>query len=195
MGDSRVDDIIIINNLKHAWQFIFDTMKYPLVDFAYICEINRIVGSNLYNNAGFIRTLPVTIGGTSWKPDLPIKPDIVYDINSLNKIENETEKAIHLMLYIMRKQMFLDGNKRTATLCANRVLIQNGAGLINIDVENIEEFKTKLLKYYETNEKDEMIEFLFEKCIDGIEIKPPSQDEIDEQKKNTKAFQFYMDLL
>ena len=69
--------------------------------------------------------------------------------------------------------MFLDGNKRTATLCANRILITNGAGLINVEVEDINEFKIKLLKFYETNQKQELIKFLFEKCINGIELTAP----------------------
>nr|WP_321317544.1 Fic family protein [uncultured Campylobacter sp.] len=187
----KVDELVAINNLKYAWQFIFDTMQYPKVDFAFVCEINIIIGSGLYNNSGFIRSVPVDIGGTSWKPNLAMKADIADIIDDINNTENATEKAIDLMLYIMRQQMFLDGRKRTATLCANRILIENGAGLINIKVEDIEEFKTKLLKYYETNERDEIKDFLFKNGIDGMEIKKPSQEEIAEQEANTKIFQNY----
>lgn len=187
----KVDELVAINNLKHAWQFIFDTMQYPKVDFAFVCEVNRIIGSGLYNNAGFLRSVSVDIGGTSWKPNLPMKADIIDDINKINNTENATEKAIDLMLFIMRKQMFLDGNKRTAMICANRVLIENGAGLINVNVEHIEEFKTELIKYYETNEKDKIRDFLFEKCLNGIDIKEPSQEEIAEQEANTRMFQSY----
>lgn len=187
-----VGDVIAINNLKHAWQFVFDTMEYPQTDFAFVCEVNRIIGAGLYNNAGFLRGMPVSIGGTTWRPDLPVKADIINDIGEINKAENATKKAIDLMLYIMRKQMFLDGNKRTAMICANRVLIENGAGLINIDVEQIEEFKTKLIRYYETNQKEEIQDFLFEKCLNGIQIKQPSQEEVMEQEANTKMFQSYL---
>lgn len=187
-----VGDVVAINNLKHAWQFVFDTMEYPQVDFAFVCEVNRIIGAGLYNNAGFLRGMPVSIGGTTWRPDLPVKADIINDIGEINKAENATKKAIDLMLYIMRKQMFLDGNKRTAMICANRVLIENGAGLINIDVEHIEEFKTKLIGYYETNQKEEIQDFLFEKCLNAIQIKQPSQEEIMEQEANTKMFQSYL---
>lgn len=190
----RVDDVITINNLKHAWQFVFDTMEYPQVDFAFVCEINRIIGAGLYYNAGFLRSVPVQIGGTTWQPDFPIKPDILDDINAMNNIKNATQKAIDFMLYIMRKQMFLDGNKRTAMICANRILIENGAGLININVEHIEEFKIKLIKYYETNQKEEIKDFLFQKCLDGINIKQPSQEEIIEQEANTQMFQRYKSL-
>lgn len=185
----KVDELVAINNLKHAWQFIFDTMEYPKVDFAFVCEVNRIIGAGLYYNAGFLRSVPVSIGGTTWQPDFPIKADIIDDIDKINNTENATEKAIDLMLYIMRQQMFLDGNKRTAMICANRVLIENGAGLINVNVEHIEEFETELIKYYETNEKDKIRDFLFKKCLNGIDIKEPSQEEIAEQEANTRMFQ------
>ena len=135
--------------------------------------------------------MPVDIGGTSWQPNFPIKADIIDDIDKINNTENATEKAIDLMLYIMRQQMFLDGNKRTATLCANRILIENGAGLINVNVEHIEEFETELIKYYETNEKDKIRDFLFEKCLNGIDIKEPSQEEIAEQEANTRMVKSY----
>ncbi|MBQ8819163.1 hypothetical protein [Campylobacter sp.] len=37
VANLSVDEVVAINNLKRAWQFIFDTMEYPKVDFAFIC--------------------------------------------------------------------------------------------------------------------------------------------------------------
>ena len=99
------------------------------------------------------------------------------------------------MLYIMRTQVFLDGNKRTATLCANRVLIENGAGMLNIKVEDIAEFKEKLIHFYETNQKDEINAFLFENAINGINISEPTPEEKAEQEANKKKFSSYSDSL
>ena len=135
--------------------------------------------------------MPIGTGGTSWKADIPIKPDIIESIDKIHDINNATDKALTLMLYIMRKQMFLDWNKRTAILCANRILIENGAGLVNIQVEHIKEFKNKLINFYETNKMDEIKNFLFEKCIDGIIMSKPTADEILEQQKNSEFFQRY----
>lgn len=28
----RVDDIVVVNNIKHAWQFLFDSIEYPMAD-------------------------------------------------------------------------------------------------------------------------------------------------------------------
>ena len=114
-----VKDIIAVNNLKHAWQFVLDSLDYP-VDYPFICQINRLVGGdNLVYHAGFIRNVPVTIGGTSWKPEMPIESQIKEDLLEIRAMPEPTDRALTLMLYVMRKQMFLDGNKRTAMLAGN----------------------------------------------------------------------------
>ena len=42
----RVDEIVTINNLKHAWQFILETIKQE-VGYNYISSVHSLVGSNL----------------------------------------------------------------------------------------------------------------------------------------------------
>ena len=53
-------DIIKVNNLKHGWQFIFDTIDYPL-DLRYIRQINLEVGNGIVTDAGNLRTAAVSI--------------------------------------------------------------------------------------------------------------------------------------
>jgi len=164
----RVTDIIAVNNLKHAWQFLLDTLEPPL-DYAYVCKLNQLVGGdNLVYNAGYIRTLPVSVGGTSWKPEMPVEVDIKTRLVELRAVENATERAIDIMLYIMRGQFFLDGNKRTAMLSANKEMIANGQGIISIPVELIPQFTPLLIDYYETGEPDTVKTFVYDNCIDGI---------------------------
>lgn len=40
--------------------------------------------------------------------------------------------------------------------------------------------------------KKKIQDFLFEKCLNGIQIKQPSQEEVMEQEANTKMFQSYL---
>lgn len=42
----RIDEIVTINNLKHAWQFMLSTIDSE-IDFNYISSIHSLVGSNL----------------------------------------------------------------------------------------------------------------------------------------------------
>lgn len=168
----KVDDIIAINNLKHAWQFVLKNIDYS-IDFPYICKLNQLIGnSNLIYDAGFIRKITVSIGGTTWKPDLPIESQIKEDILKIKDIESPTERAIDLMLYLMRKQIFVDGNKRTSMLAANQVMISNGAGIISIPIEWQRDFTDLLIKYYETNKANVIKTFVYNKCIDGIDFQP-----------------------
>ena len=70
----------------------------------------------------------------------------------------------------MRSQIFWDGNKRTSMIIANKMLIENGCGIITVKEENINEFNKLLTEYYNTNNKNKIVEFLYEKCIFGLQI-------------------------
>ena len=64
----------------------------------------------------------------TWKPEIPDENKIIEDFKNFNKIKCITERAITIMCYLMRTQFFTDGNKRTAMLFANKIMIQNGIG-------------------------------------------------------------------
>lgn len=168
-----VDNIIAINNLKYAWQFILenDGIDY---DFKALCQIHKLTCDKLVldNNLGKLRTTPVNIGGTSWKPQFPIESQIKEELNELlnQETKTKTEIAIEVMLWIMRRQMFIDGNKRVAMLFANKIMIDNGCGIITIAQENQPIFFEKLIKYYETNDNKDLKEWLYETSIDGINL-------------------------
>ena len=165
-----VNEIIAVNNLKRAWQFVLENLDYPM-DYPFVCKVNQIVGGdNLVINAGFIRKIPVSIGGTTWKPDIPIESQIKEEMARIMEIENETERGISLMLYLMRKQMFLDGNKRTSMLAANQVMISNGKGIISIPIEYQRDFTGLLVKYYVTGERLKITDFVYDNCIDGMDF-------------------------
>lgn len=167
----KVEEIVAVNNLKHAWQFLLDNLDVPS-DYNYVCHLNKIVGGdNLVINAGFICKVPVSIGGTSWKPDMPIESQIKEEIADILKIEEPTERAITHMLYLMRKQMFLDGNKRTSMLAANQIMIANGCGIISIPIEHQSEFTRMLVDFYESGNMDDIKDFVYENGIDGIDFR------------------------
>lgn len=167
----KLEEINAINNLKKAWQFILNDVDIDL-NFAYICKINELVGENVFYNPGVIRTTPVNIGGTGWKPDFPIETKIKEELEELlsNNEISKTEQAINVMLWVMRRQMFIDGNKRTAMLIANKIMIENGCGIISIPIEKQNEFYKLLIIYYETNDSSIISKFIYDNAIDGIEL-------------------------
>jgi prophage maintenance system killer protein len=167
----RINDINSIVNLKHAWQFILENIDYPL-DFKYLSQINKLVGDyNIVPLAGELRTSEVRMGGTNWKPELPNREKIEEKILEINRIKNVTDRALTMMLYLMRTQVFFDGNKRTAMMAGNQIMIQNGVGIISVPIEHQEKFREMLIRYYETDNMQELKEFLYENCIDGMNFK------------------------
>lgn len=159
-------DIMKIVNLKHAWEFVLNkNVILSDTNFSLLCEINKIVEEGFYYTAGKIRNVPVTIGGTTWKPDFPIESIIKEELQEiLNKNMEDVDKAVELLLYTMKKQIFIDGNKRTAVIYSNHYLISKGKGIIAIPVELTEEFKSLLILYYEGKDENRIKNFIKEKC-------------------------------
>lgn len=48
-------------------------------------------------------------------------------------------------------------------------MIRTGQGIISIPIEKIGEYFAKLIKYYETNDINDIKLWIYENCIDGIE--------------------------
>ncbi len=164
------DDILKIVNLKHAWEFILNkNIILSNTNFALLCEINKMVEEGFYYSAGKIRNVPVTIGGTTWKPDLPIESIIKEELEDIFiKKMDVVDRAIELLLYTMKKQVFIDGNKRTSVIYSNHYLISKGKGIIAIPAELTEEFKNLLIPYYEGKDEKQIKKFIKEKCYMSI---------------------------
>ena len=164
------EDVLKIINLKHAWEFILNkNVILSDTNFALLCEINKIVEQGFYYTAGKIRNVPVTIGGTTWKPDFPIESKIKEELEWILKSNlDDVDTAIELLLYTMKKQIFIDGNKRTSVIYSNHYLISRGKGIIVIPAELTDEFKDLLILYYEGRDEKEIKRFIKEKCYMSI---------------------------
>lgn len=158
-------DILKVVNLKRAWEFIMGEGVLSMsTNFAILCQVNGIVQEGFSYFAGKLRSVPVSIGGSTYIPPLPYEAQVRQDLASLLDKEESYEVAIELLLYVMKKQLFIDGNKRTAVIFANHYLISRGMGLIVIPAELVSEYKKLLIAYYENND-DTIKEFLKEKCL------------------------------
>ena len=168
VSDMTATDISKVVNLKHAWDFILSegVITYP-TNYAVLCQINEIVEEGFSYTAGKIRNVPVSIGGSKYIPPLPYESQVKKDLNELLSQKDSYETAIELLLYVMKKQLFLDGNKRTAVIFANHYLISKGMGLIVIPAELVNEFKKHLIDYYEDKNLN-IKKFLYNKCLTKI---------------------------
>lgn len=159
-------DVQKILNLKHAWEFILDkdVLIYP-TDYHILCHIAKLVNEGFYSDGGRIRGVPVTIGGTSYVPPLPIETIVKENIKAILKEGTDVvDTAIQLCLYCMKTQIFNDGNKRAAVIFANHYMISKGQGLIVIPESHVPEFKRLLAAYYEDRDNGEIVAFMRSKC-------------------------------
>ena len=163
----KIDEIQCILNLRDAWKFVINNINETF-DINFICKVNELVARNESISWGTLRNGKVEITGTDYIPDIPYKEKVEQDIFNILEIENPTEKAIEYMLYGMRSQLFWDGNKRTSTICANKIMIENGCGIIKVPDNKLESFTTLLSEFYSTNNKEKIKQFIFDNCIDGI---------------------------
>ena len=165
-----IDELQIINNLKHAWKFCLVTIN-DNIDINYISSIHSLIGSNVVESPGKMRIYDVNMGGTKWKPELPSKNNLEKLLEGYNENKDITDSAITLMCKLMKLQFFNDGNKRMAMIIANHELIKNGKGIISVAEEFKEEFGRKLISYYEDErEIDNLKNFIYDNCMEGIEL-------------------------
>ena len=166
----KIDEIQCILNLRDAWKYVINNIKEEF-NINFICKINELVARSESIEWGVLRSGNVQITGTEYIPDVPEEEVVKKQIAEILKIKNTTERAIEYMLYGMRSQLFWDGNKRTSMICANKIMIENGNGIIKVPDNKLEEFNTLLSEFYTSNDKVKIKQFIFANCIDGITFK------------------------
>lgn len=163
-------DMNRILQIKHGWQYLLATLEEELT-VAYIKKLYLELGKT------------ILLSGSSFHMDGGKKtacryssPMAVQDENvevSLKQIlcseSDWTEKALDLMLSLVKQKLFYDGNKQIAMMTANKVLISHGCGILTIAQDQLESFFLLLAAYDEEEEKKEELKlFLYNQCLDGF---------------------------
>lgn len=166
VNNVSAEDVQKILNLKHAWEFVLDKDVIQSPTSYYVCQyIARLVNEGFYYEGGRIRGVPVKIGGSSYIPPLPVEYEVKDQIEKIVASDaSYIDIAIELALYVMKTQIFNDGNKRTAIIFANHYLIAHGAGLMVVPENIVPEFKQLLIRYYEDIDVRAIKDFLKDQC-------------------------------
>ena len=169
VNNMTAKDVQKILNLKHAWEFILDKDVLNAQSNYFLASyIAKLVNEGFYQDGGRIRGVPVTIGGTSYIPPIPIEVIVKEKIDEIRNSNIAKEDiAIELLLYVMKTQIYNDGNKRTAVIFANHFMISNALGLLIIPYDKVQEFKKLLILYYEDKDLNSIKAFL-KTCINKI---------------------------
>jgi Fic family protein len=149
------DEATMLLNHKDALDFIIKNPNYinPL-NVSSIEDIHSILVKELDISRN-IRSRRVGISGTNYKPldnEFQIKEAVESMCTLINSKKNVFEKALLSLVLISYIQPFSDGNKRTARIISNAILINNHFCPISFrTIDSIEYKKAMLLFYEQTN--------------------------------------------
>jgi Fic family protein len=148
------DEAIMLLNHKEALDFIVNNPDYiePLT-ISRIEDIHSILIKDLGVDRN-IRKSRVGISGTNYKPldnEFQIKEAIEKMCDLVNCRELVFEKAFLLLVLLSYIQPFSDGNKRTARIISNAIIIKNEYCPISFRTVDSIEYKKAMLLFYEQN--------------------------------------------
>jgi len=152
--DKTKEETQMILNHKNAFEFVLKNKnEFQTISRANIENIHQLLTSNL-NITKNLRSAPVGITGTNYKPldnAFQISEAIEKFIVVVNKKDNILEKAFLSLIMLSYIQAFEDGNKRTARMVANAILIAGDITPISYRAVNEIEYKKASLLFYEKN--------------------------------------------
>jgi Fic family protein len=166
VGGHRLDDERQVLNLAASWKRLAELVGRDAfaLDKALFCELNGIVAEQEALSWGRFRDGAVSIAGTAWKPPPTEALDELFaaGIAALATLDNPIERALAFFLFGARQQFFYDGNKRTARLMMNGVLLSAGLDAITVPASRKLAFNQKMVRYYDSADGTEMMAFLLD---------------------------------
>lgn len=147
------DEARMILNHKDAFSSILKNKNdFKKLDFSDVVQLHNILTKGLVTSG--IRSQRVMITGTNYEP-LSDKNELENALRKLikyvNSIEYPPEKALILAAIIAYIQPFADGNKRTARMLSNALLIAYDYLPLSYRNVDVNEYRSAMIVFYETN--------------------------------------------
>lgn len=152
-GKTKEEAVMLLNH-KEALDFIADhpNYLYPL-SVSKIEDIHSILTKDLSVERN-LRTRRVGISGTNYRP-LDNKFQIIEALTNaclvINSKSNVFEKALLSLVLISYIQPFMDGNKRTARIVSNAILLHENSCPLSFRTVDSIDYKKAMLMFYEQN--------------------------------------------
>ncbi|ATZ17661.1 Fic family protein [Mesoplasma melaleucae] len=141
-------EMMIISNMSKAASKVIWNLFKPNKP-VFIKELNKLMTENQALVPGSFRNKNIFVKGVKKEFKFLSEERIDEKLNKLlSQANNSEEIALHLLLFIITQQVFFDGNKRTAFLIANKILLENFYKFILLDETNIDKFNLLLNDLY-----------------------------------------------
>ncbi|MGE0088153.1 MAG: Fic family protein [Bacteroidales bacterium] len=152
-GKTKEEAIMLLNH-KEAIDFVIENPDYLIpLSVSKIEDIHSILIKELGVDRN-IRKRRVGISGTNYRPldnEFQISEALSSMCELVNSKVNVFEKALLLLVLISYIQPFVDGNKRTARIVSNAVLMSHKYCPISFRTVDSVEYKKAMLLFYEQN--------------------------------------------
>ena len=152
-GKTKEEAVMLLNH-KDALSFILDNPDYlQELTVSHIEDIHQLLTKDLSIDKG-LRHHRVGITGTNYHPldnEFQIREAMRGACKLINSKYNIFEKALLTLLLLSYIQPFLDGNKRTARITSNAILIANDYCPLSFRSIDSIYYKKAMLIFYEQN--------------------------------------------
>ena len=152
-GKTQEEATMLLNH-KYALRFILDNPDYlQELTVSHIEDIHSLLTKGLSVDKG-IRHRRVGITGTNYHPldnEFQIREAMHDTCDLINSKEDVFEKALLALVLLSYIQAFSDGNKRTARITSNAILIANGYCPLSFRSVDSIDYKKAMLIFYEQN--------------------------------------------
>lgn len=152
-GKTAEETQAVLNHKKTLDYVLEDPAYYKEITIAKIMELHRLLTESLPVAPG-IRSGMVGIVGTNYRPldnRFQIRDALEHLVAMLGRTSNTVEKALLAVLLISYIQPFEDGNKRTARILGNAILIADDFCPLSYRSVDETEYKKAIILFYEQN--------------------------------------------
>lgn len=152
-GKTHEEAVMLLNH-KYTLRFLLDNKDYlQELSIRRIEDIQSMLVEGLETEKG-LRHRRVGITGTNYRPldnEFQIREAIEDTCVLINQRQSVFEKALLALLLISYIQPFTDGNKRTARLVSNGILLANDYCPLSFRTVDSIDYKKAMLVFYEQN--------------------------------------------
>lgn len=152
-GKSKEEAIMLLNH-KEALRFVLEEPQYlETLTVRRIEDIHSLLVQDLGVDRN-IRSRRVGITGTNYRPldnEFQIREAMDATCRLINGKQNVFEKALLALVLLSYIQPFTDGNKRTARIVSNAILIANSHCPLSFRTIDSIDYKKAMLLFYEQN--------------------------------------------
>ena len=152
-GKTKEEAVMLLNH-KDALSFILDNPDYlQELTVSHIEDIHQLLTKDLSIDKG-LRRHRVGITGTNYHPldnEFQIREAMRDACKLINSKYNIFEKALLTLVLLSYIQPFSDGNKRTARITSNAILIANDYCPLSFRSVDSIDYKKAMLIFYEQN--------------------------------------------